>query len=583
MPERWDEQGNPIRERWDAQGNPIREAAPAGNLARIPEEKPPGYFQKAYDYSPLPLIPEIGKALVESPMTLGGGPLRRRLVDEPQVEAGKKAIEAYREGRPMEAAARGVLAPIPFFGPMATSAIEDISGMIGRREYKGVAGALTELAASAAMPKVAGKTLEVGGKVASRPFIQRRLPVSLKTPEARTAFGKENLAVSTRIMDSYGKPPRRSYDFDINPGEEAARAVVEGKVAAKTTPEAIQAFGKYKDTVGAEIEGVVRRADQTPDIPIADAIQGPVSKALAETRNKGPIESVSAWLQEHFPAAKMSPAELWEGIQKIDRQTKFKEGTMEEMNANAVLQEVRAGLRRKLEARVPEIVIPSRTYASIIRFNEGLENAWRSQQSSPLPAGPQLPTGFSQPQSKVGYAAAAYRYLRPLRGAILKEDLTATIFSKVKKFGREVPSRPQPDIQPWQRSMGMGGNTAPPELGPLFSGELEPMPGATGQALAIRPKIPLGPGTPTETPRTPTIRLAPNPAAMSEWEAPGWRQRIARDISGEVSAARESRLADISRELNRKKSNAAQHAKRQAEAQEAARKRRAERFSKGEP
>ena len=541
------------------------------NFPRTPEpEEPPGFFRKAYEYTPLPLVPAAARAIWEDPLTLGGRPLRRRLVDEPQVEAGAKAIEAYRSGRPIEAVARGALAAVPLFGPMATSTIEDISGMAGRREYRGLAGAGAGLAATAGLsalaPKIAPPVAKAATRFAERPLVTKITPKTLRTPGGTAALEGSNLTTATRIMNSYADAPKKAYDFDINPGEEAARAVAEGKITAKTMPEAIDKFSTHADKVGQGIGETLRRADPTEDIPVAEQIQGPIVNALREARNQGPIESVQAWLAEHFPNPTMAPVDLWEGIKKIDRQTKFKEGTMEEMTANAVLQEVRGGLRRQLEARVPEIEMPSKSYAGLIRFTGALENQWRGLQSSPLPVGPGAPGSMlvspSKPGVFAGGARYVYRHLRPLRGAIKKQDITPWIFKKVQSFTQELPARAEPIIQPWQKSLSLQGTGM---TGPLLEG-----PTPRGGPSSMGPGADLLP---------PKFILPTNPAAMSPLEAPGYAgPKSVETITAEAAAQKAAQINKIEAELNRRRSIEGQRRKREAQAKIEAEARRKKRF-----
>src|SRR5690606_19687905 len=90
-----------------------------------------------------------------------------RLVVDPAREQGRKAINAWREGRISEAAGHGAAALLPLLGPAAAHIGEQIGTGDPETMARGV-GDLTALAAAPAVARGAGAAARVGGRAAQR-------------------------------------------------------------------------------------------------------------------------------------------------------------------------------------------------------------------------------------------------------------------------------------------------------------------------------------------------------------------------------------------------------------------------------
>lgn len=119
---------------------------------------------------PIDLVRTVGNIVTESPVadpSLIGARVVGRLVVDPAREQGRKAINAWREGRISEAAGHGAAALLPLLGPAAAHIGEQIGTGDPETMARGV-GDLTALAAAPAVARGAGAAARVGGRAAQR-------------------------------------------------------------------------------------------------------------------------------------------------------------------------------------------------------------------------------------------------------------------------------------------------------------------------------------------------------------------------------------------------------------------------------
>ncbi len=305
---------------------------------------------------------------------------------------------------------------------------------------------------------------------------------------------------AARIMNSIARTPRASYDYGLNPGEEAAREVASGSIkgldGATSLADHLQSANRRLNEVGETIGGVIKEADPTPDIKIQDAINGPINDRMAKATTPGEVSALKGLqgrLNEIIPDEQVNPQRLFDIHRTIADDTDFKPSTREDVTVNAARQEIDSNLRSLLSRRVPETMPWNMKYANLVRYTKALDNAWRSEQSSALPG--KGPEGAVATLARHTVVPQRFQIVRDIWHQMFPESPEAALartsgdFSKLlQKAGqlaRDIPSRTFPEPEPWQRSMQFSGTAM---TGPLFEPQVEELP-----KPAWYGKIPEGP------------------------------------------------------------------------------------------
>ena len=282
---------------------------------------------------------------------------------------------------------------VPFFGPMATSAIEDVSGMVGRREYRGLAGAATGLATSAGLPRLgppaARKLSPVLERSAARNYLSTLLPGSKRLVSKAEQIAR-GLAEKKPIELTRGRFIKRAAT------EKAAAGPPAGNAYANVPPVQAQKVQAIFDTLD-ELEqrhSAIKGTNISVNEPLLKAIEG-IRDTVRGMRDS--LGNIAAESLDDFRD------KLYRGV--VDATGNVRQSAP--ATAKAIEKSSAASIKRLLDAEYPTAKGMNDNYHLWSKTLDFLEDARRREVS----AKSGIITGSSQ-----GFGALTQKLLpRPIR------------------------------------------------------------------------------------------------------------------------------------------------------------------------
>ena len=282
---------------------------PPGFVLDQPATQPerPGFLRRAYESSLKPIVDfasAVPGAIAESPLTLGGGPMRRKFVDEPQVEQFSRAREDFRTGHPVRGAVRGAIASIPLLGPGALGLAESVGEDVSTGNLRGLAGTATGLAATALAPKgvrLAGPRLSAAASRVGETGIRASEGLAESGLGLRWSEKMHGKTPGYGVLAETEGGPRQIAGPPESPGSARSRlAAIDD--ASVSEFEAAKARGETAST-----DGPLRVIDE--EIAAAERGQHPeLVEALKKQRERLTIDTAT---NEPLPA-NLDPLRYWE-------------------------------------------------------------------------------------------------------------------------------------------------------------------------------------------------------------------------------------------------------------------------------